>query len=73
MTAAESEILARLRANGWTVAVHNDYRLGGAPMTFWLFTHSSGVWTKGEGSTDREALIEAETLGAERLKWAQTK
>lgn len=31
-----------LRAKGWSVAVHNDYRLGGKRMTFWLFTHPSG-------------------------------
>lgn len=48
--------LARLREYGWSVAVHNDYRLDGKPMTFWLFTHPGGRWAKGEGATDAEAL-----------------
>lgn len=60
-------ILEELRASGWTVAVHNDYRLGGKPMTFWLFTHHSGVWAKGEGSTDEEALAAARQQATERL------
>lgn len=45
-----------LRAAGWSVAVHNDYRLNGEPHTFWLFTHPDGRWIKGEGRTDAEAL-----------------
>lgn len=48
--------LAELRAEGWTVAVHNDYRIAGERMTFWLLTHARGVWLKGEGATDEEAL-----------------
>lgn len=44
-----------LRALGWMVAVHNDYRLRGLPHTFWLFT-KEGQAVKGEGRTDREAL-----------------
>lgn len=47
-----------LRAMGWSVAVHNDYRQDGKPRTFWLLTHPSGQWLKGEGETDREALDE---------------
>lgn len=47
--------LDALRADGWTVAVHNDYRLGGVAHTFWLFT--KGYYAvKGEGLTDAEAL-----------------
>lgn len=46
-----------LRAQGWTVAVHNDYRLDGEAHTFWLLTHEeSGSFVKGEGRTDAEAL-----------------
>lgn len=45
-----------LRAAGWSVAVHNDYRLNGAAHTFWLWTHPNGTWIKGEGATDRDAL-----------------
>ena len=51
------EILAEIRAAGWAVAVHNDYRLNGEAHTFWLFTHSDeGRYVKGEGRTDAEAL-----------------
>jgi len=46
-----------LRALGWSVAVHNDYKLDGHDWTFWLFT--KGHWCiKGEGQTDAEALDE---------------
>ena len=50
------EVLAKLREAGWSVAVHNDYRIGGVAHTFWLFTHADGRWAKGEGTTDFEAL-----------------
>lgn len=54
---ATLEMLANLRRDGWMVAVHNDYRLGGALHTFWLFT--KGEWAvKGEGQTDYEALAQ---------------
>lgn len=45
-----------LRLEGWTVAVHNDYRLNGLLHTFWLLTHPDGRYVIGEGRTDREAL-----------------
>jgi hypothetical protein len=51
----ESLLLA-IRDRGWAVAVHNDYKQNGKPMTFWLFTHPSGKYAKGEGDTDIEAL-----------------
>lgn len=44
-----------LRSWGWSVAVHNDYRLSGEAHTFWLFT-KDGQAVKGEGRTDAEAL-----------------
>ena len=47
-----------LRAAGWLVAVHNDYRLNGEPHTFWLWTHPDGRWIKGEGRTDADALAQ---------------
>jgi hypothetical protein len=50
------ELLFEMRNAGWSVAVHNDYRAGGIPMTFWLFTHPSGVWLKGEGGSDVEVM-----------------
>lgn len=53
--------LATLRAAGWSVAVHNDYRLYGEPHTFWLFTHPDGRWLKGEGRTDEDAIRAAVT------------
>jgi len=45
-----------LRAMGYMVAVHNDYRLNGEQYTFWLLTHPNGHWIKGESRTDAEAL-----------------
>jgi hypothetical protein len=48
--------LELLRNRGWSVAVHNDYRLGGERFTFWLLTDGSGRYVKGEGRTDAEAL-----------------
>lgn len=50
--------LTRLRALGWSVAVHNDYKINGLHMTFWLFTHPNGRWVKGEGASDEDALVE---------------
>lgn len=47
-----------IRKAGWTVAVHNDYRLNATPHTFWLFT-KNGRTVKGEGVTDELALNEA--------------
>lgn len=49
-------MLADLRSRGWSVAVHHDYRRDGRPFTFWLFTHPSGAFVKGEGPTDRRAV-----------------
>ena len=46
-----------LRALGWAVAIHNDYRQNGEPHTFWLFTKGERN-VKGEGRTDMEALNE---------------
>jgi hypothetical protein len=39
-----------LRAQGWAVAVHNDYRLNGEAHTFWLLTNDDRA-IKGEGRT----------------------
>lgn len=55
----ETAILARLRADGWSVAVHNDYKLDGMPHTFWLFTRPDRRWIKGEGRDDASALRRA--------------
>lgn len=44
-----------IRNEGWSVAVHNDYRQGGVPHTFWLFTKND-TCVKGEGQTDGQAL-----------------
>lgn len=50
-------LLDSLRARGWRVAVHNDYKLAGQDMTFWLFTHAAyGRFIKGEGKTDAMAV-----------------
>jgi len=52
--------LSDLRRNGWRVAVHNDYTLNGSDRTFWLLTHPNGVYIKGEGPTDMDALMECD-------------
>jgi hypothetical protein len=44
-----------LRAEGWAVAVHNDYHQNGELYTFWLFTKGH-LAVKGEGRTDTDAL-----------------
>lgn len=44
-----------IRALGWSVAVHNDYRLNGVAHTFWLFTKGDRA-LRGEGLTDAQAL-----------------
>lgn len=49
-----------LRAAGWTVAVHNDYRQGDLPHTFWLLT-KDGRAVKGEGLSDQMALDDIRT------------
>jgi hypothetical protein len=49
-----------LRADGWSVAVHNDYTLDGKAHTFWLFTKGP-LALKGEGRTDAEALDKVRT------------
>lgn len=50
-----------IRALGWMVAVHNDYRLDGMFHTFWLFT-KNGRAVKGEGTSDAEALNQVRIL-----------
>ncbi len=44
-----------IRAAGWAVAVHNDYRQNGTHHTFWLFTKDDRA-VKGEGASDLTAL-----------------
>ncbi len=46
-----------IRADGWIVAAHYDYRVDGDMRTFWLFAHpKTGRFVKGEGMSDAEAL-----------------
>ena len=59
MTQTPREAAEAMREAGWSVAVHNDYRLGERSMTFWLWTHPNGRSVKGEGQTDDEALAPA--------------
>jgi hypothetical protein len=44
-----------LRADGWSVGCHNDYRQNGERHTFWLLTKGDRCIV-GEGHTDAEAL-----------------
>lgn len=62
---------ADIRAAGWAVAIHNDYRLNGKSHTFWLVTKADpedvaepglGRYAIGEGRTDSEALNEIRAL-----------
>jgi len=53
-----NEILRRIRSLGWMVGAHNDYRINGKYMTYWMFTHSEGIYVKGEAETDESALTE---------------
>lgn len=71
MSETTDDLLERFRADGWSVAVHNDYEQGGESRTFWLLTHPDGIYTKGEGYTDQEALAAAwETMRhRHRLAW----
>lgn len=50
-----------IRAQGWTVAVHNDYRQGAESHTFWLFTKADRA-IKGEGRSDAEALNQVRAI-----------
>ena len=50
------QILDELRERGWSVAIHNDYRINREPRTFLLLTHSNGRWVKGEATTDEGAI-----------------
>ena len=54
------QLLKELREAGWAVGVHNDYWLNGSRRTFWLLTHRNGLWIKGEGDTDMDALAECD-------------
>jgi len=56
MGALLEDQLKWMRDHGWKVAVHNDYSVNFVSYTFWLFTHFSGVWVRGEATTDSEAL-----------------
>ena len=49
------QLLEAIRSRGWTVAVHNDYRLNRVKHTFWLFTKGPFA-AKGEGTDDIIAL-----------------
>jgi hypothetical protein len=53
------QTLRNIRAKGWMVVTHNDYRLHGRRYTFWGFSHpETGRFVKGEGLTDAQALEE---------------
>lgn len=64
-----------IRAQGWVVAIHNDYRLNDQSYTFWLFT-KDGKAIKGEGFTDADALgqvrAQIENMKPARI-WDQAK
>ena len=43
-------LLADLRARGWNVAVHSDYKQDGEVMSYWLLVHPDGMWVEGSGA-----------------------
>lgn len=45
-----------LRQLGFTVTVHNDYRLGGVAHTYWHLSDSKNQGYIGEGRSDADAL-----------------
>lgn len=53
------KLLDHIRAKGWMVASHNDYRLNGKFHTFWAFVTPDGRFIKGEGESDYAALLNA--------------
>lgn len=55
MTQPLESLLERLRGQGWAVAVHNDYRLGGEARTFWGLSRGA-QWIQGEAASDAAAL-----------------
>lgn len=69
ITALEAASPDDIRAEGWAVAVHNDYRLNGVNHTFWLFTKGERC-VKGEGRTDAEALAEVRHSLSDRVEAA---
>jgi hypothetical protein len=50
------DILSILRNDGWMVARHNDYKLGGIARTVWLVINDKGQYVLGDGKTDMDAL-----------------
>jgi hypothetical protein len=61
------ELLELFRANGWSIAAHNDYQQDKKYYTFYLFTHSTGIWCKGEAEDDLTALAQAWQQARQRL------
>lgn len=45
-----------IRAKGWCVSAHNDYRLNGEAHTYWSFTKAPHYEVHGEGKSDADAL-----------------
>jgi len=71
LEAAGQYIPGDLRALGWSVATHNDYRQDGKFHTFWLLT-KSGQCVKGEGESDAEALNQIRVaIRRKEEKWRQ--
>lgn len=51
------EMFVKMRQDGWTLAVHTDYRLNGKPHTFYLWTHEeTDRFVNGEAVSDYLAM-----------------
>lgn len=69
MNESAESILGRMRASGWMVAAHNDYRQNGQVQMFWLLTrevYGRTSCVRGEGASDRLALEQC-SLAAKKM------
>jgi len=66
---AMERLLDELRANGWWIGVHNDFKEpNGERKTFYLFTHpDSGLYVSAEGTTDYLAIRECAFLAKQKF------
>lgn len=56
MKVPETDLVALLRSEGWSVASHNDYPVSNGMRTYWSFSRAN-QFIDGDGRDDREALM----------------
>ena len=62
------ELHDKLHQLGWSIASHHDMQVRGRLRTFYLLTHPSGIWVKGDGPDQLTALTRAYTAAQQRLE-----